>query len=308
MAKWSMPDVENAIKAAFFSKAAEGVVPDSLRFTELRTVIRESRPISDRTLSKGVKRLVQQDALRKRPDGSYERFVKIERKDRMEVIVASDKLSVDAGGSVGLVGEQAEGWTFYGVPLGKPRQLRPRLRRAAMRFQHEVDAILRDESRHVIVQTLAKAKGRGLSSAEDKEIKRILMGIFDFWESLRVEHLDSFAWVFIMEKIAPGAFPQVLEKLLRPPLGVVVDIKADVPIYESMAKRPKEWIPYLTRLYGEDEQTIKAQWPALTTEAAAGVKAFENLRGHLASRDWTVFNKHWSSIVAARYWLCAVVR
>ena len=82
-----------------------------------------------------VKRLVQQDALRKRSDGSYERFVKIERKDRMEVIVASDKLSVDAGGSVGLVGEQAEGWTFYGVPLGKPRQLRPRLRRAAMRFQ-----------------------------------------------------------------------------------------------------------------------------------------------------------------------------
>jgi len=308
MSKWSMPDVENAVKAAFFSKAAEGVVPESLRFTELRTVIRESRPISDRTLSKGVKRLVQQDALRKRQDGSYERFVKIERKDRMEVILASDKLSVDAGGSVGLVGEQGEGWTFYGVPLGKPRQLRPRLRRAAMTFQHEVDGVLRDEARHIVVQTLAKAKRRGLSSAEGKDINRILMGIFDFWESMRVEHLDSFAWVFIMEKIAPGAFPQLLEKLLRPPVGVVVDIKADVPIYESMAKRPKEWISYVARLFSEDEQTIRAQWSALTAEAAAGVKAFERLRGHLASRDWTVFSKHWSSIVTARYWLCAVVR
>ena len=64
MAKWSMPEVENAIKAAFFSKAAEGVVPKSLRFTELRNIIGESRPISDRTLSKGVKQLLQQDALR----------------------------------------------------------------------------------------------------------------------------------------------------------------------------------------------------------------------------------------------------
>src|SRR2546427_12259979 len=114
-------------------------MPEALRFTELRNVIGESRPISDRTLSKGVKHLVQQDALKRRVDGSYERIVKIERKGKMDVIVASDKLSVDAGAAVGLVGEQAEGWTYYGVPLGNPRQLRPRLRRAAIRFQEDVD-------------------------------------------------------------------------------------------------------------------------------------------------------------------------
>jgi len=308
MAKWSMPEVENAIKAAFFSKAAEGVMPEALRFTELRNVIRESRPISDRTLSKGVKHLVHQDALKRRVDGSYERIVKIERKDKMDVIVASDKLSVDAGAAVGLVGEQAEGWTYYGVPLGKPRQLRPRLRRAAIRFQEEVDDILSEEAKRIVILTLAKAKRRGLTSAEAKEIKRILMDIFDFWESMRFEHLDSFAWMFLMEKIAPGAFPRLMEKLLRPPTGVLADIKSGVPIHQSMATRPKEWIPYLAKLFSEDEETVKAEWPKLTIEAEGGVRAFETLRRHLAARDWTLFNKHWSSIVMARYWLCAVVR
>jgi len=308
MAKWSMPEVENAIKAAFFSKAAEGVMPESLRFTELRNVIRESRPISDRTLSKGVKHLVQQDALKRRDDGSYERIVKIERKDKIDVIVASDKLSVDAGASVGLVGEQAEGWTYYGVPLGKPRQLRPRLRRAAIRFQEEVDDVLWEEAKQIVTRTLAKAKRRGLTSAEAKEIKRILMDIFDFWESMRFEHLDSFAWMFVMEKIAPGAFPRLIEKLLRPPTGVFADMKAGVPIHESMATRPKEWIPYLAKLFSEGEEAVKAEWPKLTIEAESGVRAFETLQRHLAAKDWTVFNKHWSSIVMARYWLCAVVR
>ncbi len=308
MAKWSMPEVENAIKAAFFSKAAEGVVPKSLRFTELRNIIRESRPISDRTLSKGVKRLVLQDVLKRRSDRSYERILKIERKDKMEVIVASDKLSVDAAASVGLVGEQTEGWTFYGVPLGKPRQLRPRLRRAAIRFQEEVDDILWEEAKRIVTMTLAKAKRHGLTSANGKEIKRILLDIFDFWESMKFEHLDSFAWVFIMEKIAPGAFPRLIEKLLRPPTGVLADIKAGVPIHQSMASRPKEWIPYTAKLFSEDEETVRAEWPKLTTEAAAGLRAFETLHRHLAARDWTVFNRHWSSIVVARYWLCAVVR
>src|SRR2546426_1068026 len=216
MAKWSMPEVENAIKAAFFSKAAEGVMPEALRFTELRNVIRESRPISDRTLSKGVKHLVHQDALKRRVDGSYERIVKIERQGKMD--------------------------------------------------------------------------------------------IFDFWESMRFEHLDSFAWMFLMEKIAPGAFPRLMEKLLRPPTGVLADIKSGVPIHQSMATRPKEWIPYMAKLFSEDEETVKAEWPKLTIEAEGGVRAFETLRRHLAARDWTLFNKHWSSIVMARYWLCAVVR
>src|SRR5436309_6283503 len=245
-----LPEVENAIKAAFFSKAAEGVIPESLRFTELRNVITESRPISDRTLSKGVKHLVQQASLKKRVDGSYERIVKIERKDKMDVIVASDKLSVDAGAAVGLVGEQAEGWTYYGVPLGKPRQLRPRLRRAAIRFQEEVDDILWEEAKRIVILTLAKAKRRGLTFAEGKEIKRILMDIFDFWETMRFEHLESFAWLFLMEKIAPGAFPRLIEKLLRPPEGVFADIKAGVPIHQSMVIRPKEWIPYMATLFG----------------------------------------------------------
>jgi len=307
-AKWSMLGVENAIKAAFFSKAAEGVVPESLRFTEIRAVISESRPISDRTLSRGLKRLVDQNALRKREDGSYERSVKMERRDKMDVVVAADKLSIDAGASVGLVGEQDEGWTFYGVPLGKPRQLRPRLRRAAMRFQEDLDGILRKEASQVVIVTLAKARKRGLTSAEAKQTRRIVMDIFDFWESLRVEHLDSFAWVLVMERIAPGAFPQIVEKLLRPPVGVGTDMKAGVPVHQSMANRPKEWIPYLARLFSEEEENVKAEWPKLVTDAEAGARAFETLRRHLAARDWAVFNKHWSSIILARYWLCAVVR
>src|SRR2546428_4497822 len=167
----------------------------------------------------------------------------------MGVIVASDKPWVDAGAAVGLVGEQAEGWTYYGVPLGRPRQLRPHLRRAAIRFQEDVDDILWEEAKRIVILTLAKAKRRGLTSAEGKETRRILLDIFDFWESMRFEHLDSFAWMFVMEKIAPGAFPGLIGKLLRPPTGVFADMKAGVPIHESMATRPKEWIPYLAKLF-----------------------------------------------------------
>jgi len=308
MARWSIPEVENAIKASFFSRAADGVVPETLRFTEMRAIIGESRAISDRTLSKGMKRLVDQNELRRGEDGSYERVVEVGRRDRVDVMIAADKLSIDAGVSVGIVGEQAEGWTFYGVPLGKPRKLRPRLRRAAMNFQEEIDGILWEEANRIVSVTLAKAKRRGLLTAEGKETKRILMGIFDFWESLRVEHLDSFAWLFIMEKVAPGAVPQIIEKILRPPVGVQTDMVAGVPVHQSMTKRPKEWTPYLAKLLSEDEETVKGAWPRLLTDAEAGLRVFDTLRRYLTARDWGVFNKHWSSIIAARYWLCAVVR
>ncbi len=126
MPKWSMPEAESAIKASFFSKIAEGVVPDSLRFSEIRGIIRESRPISDRTLSRALRQLVDRGELRQAADKSYERAVKWERKDRIDVVVAADKLSIDAGASVGSIADQAAGWTIYGIPFGKPRQLRPK--------------------------------------------------------------------------------------------------------------------------------------------------------------------------------------
>lgn len=87
-----------------------------------------------------------------------------------------------------------------------------------MSFQEEVDGILRDEASRIVSLTLAKARKRRLTLAEARGTRRILSDIIDFWESLRVEHLESFAWLFIMEKIAPGAFPQPIEKILRPPM------------------------------------------------------------------------------------------
>ncbi len=308
MPKWSMPEVENAIKAAFFSKAADAAAAESLRFTEVRAIIGESRPISDRTLSKGLRRLVEQGQLKKHEDRSYERSVTWELKDRMDVILAADRLSIDAGASVGVVGDQSAGWTFYGVPRGKPRELRPRLRRAAVRFQEEVDEILWEAAEQTVNLTLAKARDRGLSRGGARNIKRILLDIFGFWESLRWEQLDSFAWVFITEKIAPGAFPKFIEKLLKPPLGVWNDLNAGVPVHESMAKRPNEWIPYLARMFIEDQETIRGNWDRLLTDAEAGARAYDMLRNHLKSRDWKLFGKQWSSIISARYWSCAVIR
>lgn len=308
VSRWSIPDVENAIKAAFFSRATEGHVPESMRYTDIRAVIRSSRPISDRTLAKALKSLVDQGELRRLEDGSYKRSVTWERKDRMDVIMAADKLSIAAGASVGIVGDQAAGWTFYGVPFGKPKQLRPRLHHAAIRFQEDVDEILRSEAERIVRETLSKARKRGLSSSEAKNIRRILMDIFEFWESLGVEQLDSFVSLFVMEKVAPGAFSGLIEKLLKPPSGVETDIKAGVPIHLSMSKRPKEWIPYLARMYMEDEGTVQTQWPKLVADAEAGAAAFEKLNTSLTARDRNIFSRHWSSIIAARYWLCAVIR
>ena len=134
------------------------------------------------------------------------------------------------------------------------------------------------------------------------------MDIFEFLESLRVEHLDSFSWVFVMEKIAPGSFPQFIQNLLEPPGGIRNDIQAGVPIHQSMANRPNEWIPYLARMFIEDEEAIKAEWSTLLAEAQAGAKAYETLRSHLTATDWKTFGRQWSSILNARYWLCAVIR
>jgi len=303
-----MPEAESAIKASFFSKIAEGVVPDSLRFSEIRGIIRESRPISDRTLSRALRQLVDRGELRQAADKSYERAVKWERKDRIDVVVAADKLSIDAGASVGSIADQAAGWTIYGIPFGKPRQLRPKLRLAAIRFQDEVDAILREEAERIASSTLARGRKRGLSSMEFKNIKRILLEAFEYWESLRVEHLDSFAWLFIMEKIAPGVFPKFIENLVKPPLGIENDLKAGIPVHQSMADRPNEWIPYLARMFMEDEQTVSSDWPKFLADAEAGAAAIEKLQANLTARDWNTFSRHWSSIVSARYWLCAVIR
>lgn len=308
VSRWSIPDVENAIKAAFFGKAAEGHFPESMRYTEIRAVIRSSRPISDRTLSKGLKNLVNRGQLREQEDGSYKRSVTWERKDRVDVIMAADKLSIDAGASVGIIGDQAAGWTFYGVPFGKPKRLRPRLHHAAMRFQDDVDETLRSEAERIVRETLSKARKRGLSATEAKGVKRILMDIFESWESLGFEHQDSFAYLFIMEKVAPGAFPGFLEKLLRPPSGVETDIKEGVPIHLSVSKRPKEWIPYLARMFMEDQEAVRADWPKLLADAKAGAAAFEKLNKNLTAKDWSTFCRHWSSIIATRYWLCAVIR
>lgn len=306
--KWSMVDAENAIKASFFSRMAEGVVPEKLRFSDIRSIIRDSRPISDRTLSKALRQLVDKGELRKAPNGSYERAVKWERKDRIEVAVAADKLSIDAGASVGSISDQRAGWTIYGIPFGKPRGLRPRLRLAAIRFQEEVDSILGEAAEGVTDSALAKARKRGLSAGDSRNFKRILLEAFDYWESLRVEHLDSYAWLFVMEKVAPGVFPKFIEKLLKPPLGVEHDLRAGLPAHESMANRPKEWIPYLARMFMEEEETVRNDWPKLLADAEAGAAAFEKLRKSLDVRDWTTFSAHWSSIIAARYWLCAVIR
>ncbi len=303
-----MPEVEDAIKAAFFHKAVEDTEAGSLRFSEIRAVIGRGRKISDRTLSKGLKRLVGRGELRKLEDGLYERSVTWKRKDRMDVIMAADRLSIDAGASVGIIGDQAAGWTFYGVPFGKPRQLRPRLRQASLDFQEEVDGILRSEAERIIDAALSKARERGLSAVEAKSIRRIAVNIFGFWESLRVEHLDSFAWLFVMEKVAPGFSPDFIAKLLKPPLGVENDIRASVPIHQSMSKRPKEWIPYLARMFLEDEDTVRAEWPRLLADAEAGATALDRLRKGLTTKDWRAFNKHWSSIISSRYWLCAVIR
>lgn len=309
MTRWTMPEAENAVKAAFLKKAiADADEVSSFRYSDIRSAINESRAISDRTLSKALRRLQDRDELLKRRDGRYVLNVEWDREDQMEIACAADTLSIEAGAAIGMIGDPRKGWTYYGVRLGKPRQLRPQLRRAAIEFQHRIDEILRNEASRVVDMTLKKAQKRGLSASRMAEMRRILMGIFDYWESQRIDQLDSFAWVLVMEKLAPGVFPEVIQKLLTPPAGIRNDLLAGIPIHESMANRSKEWIPYLTRVYGDDERSIEAEWPSLLAEAKAGVVAVNDLQGALLTKDWRIFNTHWSSILAARYWLCAVIR
>ena len=298
----------NAVRASFFAKLHEGVAHESLRYAEIRTAIREKRPISDRTLSKALARLVADGKVRRRSDGAYELVIKFERADTAAVLVAADKMSIDAGATIGIVGSQDQGWTVYGIPRGKPPGLRSRLRRAIDDFQGEVDYILRAAADAVVGKTLKKARSRRLGTRDATRIRRILMQVFDFWETLRFEHLGSFAWAVVMERLAPGVLPQIMEKLVRPPVGIEEDLKAGLSPHKSMAKRPQEWVPYLSRLYSQDTDSVRKAWPRFLAEAEEGAAAIELLRGHLTKREWQRFGQRWSSILATRYWLCAVIR
>jgi hypothetical protein len=306
--RWTLEGAANAIRASFFSKLHEGVAHESLRYADIRACIRETRHISDRTLSRALDSLVAAGKLHKREDGAYEPVFDFERKDAMELMLAADRMSIDAGASVGLVGSQDQGWTVYGIPQGKPRELRPKIRAAVEHFQGALDDILRTEAEDVVKRTLSKARSRGLTRRDAKSIERVLMQVFDFWETLRFEHLSSFAWVFIMERLAPGFLPQFLQRLFPPRLGIGDDLKQGLAPHESMAKRPQEWIPLISRLLVEDEESVRREWDRFVEEAKEGADNIRVLEEHLVAKDWKTFNKHWSSILAARYWLCAVVR
>lgn len=308
MARWTMPEAQNAVKAAFFKEPDLNSEAPSLLYKEIEGAISEGRPISDRTLSKALRGLQERNELLKRDDGRYELVIEWERADQMEIIFAADMLSIEAGATAGIIGDQRRGWTYYGVPLGKPRQLRPRLRRAAIEFQARIDEILRSEAIRVVDRVIREVRARGLSSSAANEIRRILIGIFDSWESLRMDHMDSFIFVQAMEKITPGTFAELIERLLKLPIGINNDMKAGVPIHRSMENRPQQWIPYLARIYGQDESAVRDEWPQLLAEAEAGATALENLRENLLAKDWKTFNTHWSSIITARHWLCAVIR
>lgn len=308
MTRWAIEDAENAVKGSFFVKLHEGVAHESLRYAEIRTAIGEKREISDKTLSRALARLVERGELRKRDDGAYEPVFNVERKDTLQIIAAADRLSIEAGAVVGMIGDQERGWTVYGIPKGKPHELRPKLRRAVIGLQEEIDHILRREATSIADKALRKARARGLSARDAASIRRILAGVFEFWETLRFEHLGAFAWALIMDRMAPGVLPEVVEKIFRVPSGVAEDLAAGIPPHKSMAKRPKEWIPYLSRIFTESEEELRDAWTEFLSEAEEAARGSELLRAYLTKRDWETFNRHWSSILAARYWLCAVIR
>lgn len=308
MARWTMPEAENAVKAAFFKELDHSAGDGNLRYKEIKGAISEGRPISDRTLSKALRGLQERNELLKGDAGRYELVVDWGRTDQMEIILAADKLSIDAGAAVGIIGDQRRGWTYYGVPLGKPRHLRPRLRRAAVEFQERIDEILRTEAELVVERTLEGARARGLPPPSAAEIQEILTGIFDYWEYLSMDQMDSFAFIQALEKLVPGVYPELVNRFLRPPIGIQNDMRAGIPVHRSMENRPEQWIPYLARISGEEERAIRDGWPRFLDEAEAGATALETLKEHLLAKDWKTFNSHWSSILAARYWLCAVIR
>lgn len=303
-----MSEAENAVKAAFFERAVQGSSIPTMRYTDLRGVVGGWRPISDRTLSRALRGLQERKELRKTKDRVYELTLELKREELPQVILAADTLSLNAGAALGVVGNQGTGWTFYGVPKTEGRKLRPLLRRAAVEFQDRVDTILRVRAREIVDLNLAKARRKGLARSEERQIRRIAVEAFDEWEAQRIEQLDSFAWIQIMEKLVPGAFVRLLEHMLKPPVGIVEDLQKGVPVQVSMERRPNEWIPYLGRLFAEDEQEVRKSWKDLLAKAKESAQAFERLRGALTVRDWKTFQNHWSAVLAMRSCICAVTR
>jgi len=300
--------VENAIKASFYRLTNVPSASSGLRYVEIKRAVGETRPISDRTLSRALRRLIDIREIRKGNDGRYEPQHEWTRKEAVQLIKSADIMSIDAGSTVGIVGDQKAGWSFYGIPLGKPYTLRPQLRRAALEFQNRVDEILGEEARLTIDRVLKTATMRGFPAQKAREIRKMLMGIFEYWERLRMKQLDAFAWIQILEHLAPGAFSQLLTKLLKPPPGIENDLAAGIPLESSFVNRRNEWISYFARLQQEDEGMIREEWDDFVQGVREGTRLMEEFRSSLRASDWQSFGKRWSSVISTRYWLTAVVR
>ncbi len=216
--RWSIPEAENAIKAAFFVKAVDTGRVRSMRYTDLRTSIAKGgRQISPRTLARALDSLEDNGEISRTRSGKEVRYTLSLDRPREEFVAIyanADTTAIQAASRLGAIGGADEGWAIYGFHPALPARLRRDLRREVFEFRDAVADVLEREALKFIRKTL-RMVGRKLSREEARAGERALLHAFqEAWEAGVLSAAS--VWVSsYLERIAPGSVKAIEDAIFR---------------------------------------------------------------------------------------------
>lgn len=231
---WTVPRLENAVKATFFGKAVElGKSEDgiSLRYSDLKGAVSASEgPVADRTLSRALGDLVERGHLRRQPLGREVFYsLTIPRAERVAAFAKSDGDAIRIAANIGGIADLDEGWAYYGVPDFLSDRLRGRLRRVGIAHRKAVDDVVD----RVIDETVRSVVRRGRGKLPREVLWKVEEGLYTVLGTQAIGWLamarGQIFWSNI-ETMIPGALAA-----WRRAVGIEGMVPTGPPTVESLA-------------------------------------------------------------------------
>ena len=288
--RWSIPEAANVIKAIFFVESIGHERLPTLRYSQIREVLRrEKRPISPRSLSRALDLLESRKEITREEVGRQVRYslaLDPSREETISTWANADSMLVQEAARLGGIGDRELGWAFYGFPLSMKSRLRSHLKTEVEEFQYRVDSVLEDEARRLIRSIRLRARDR-----VPKRIvtagERGLWGAFERMAASGLFQVLALTELVALDRFAPGAVTLVIEK-----------------IGEGLATAPHKALVELAKRLGEPEEEVEKE----LRKAEDDSRAIDTLLTALRTRDREDAARRFGSLLATRANLCAVVR
>ncbi len=232
---WTVPRLQNAIKAAFFGRSVESATSEeeiSLRYSDLKSAVSASEgPVADRTLSRALADLVSRGHLQREPRGREVLYrLSIPRVEKLAAFAKSDADAIRFAAQVGGIADLSEGWAYYGIPEFLHERLRGRLRRAGLAHRKAIGEVV-DQ---VVDETLRSVVRRGRGRLSRETLWKVEDGLYATLEPEAIGWLalarGQIVWSNI-ETLIPGALAA-----WRRAIGVEGIIPKGPPTIDSQAQ------------------------------------------------------------------------